>query len=160
MNKTLFEMRSATINDVSDISELSKQLGYPNSASDIRDRLNCIMNSDDHQVYVAHLPKGKTIAWIHLFASQRIESGPIAEIGGFVVSELFRNKGIGKQLLDVAEKWSISMNLGKLRVRSRNEREDAKTFYLNMGFSITKNQSVYDKMIKKEVSKRKNAINK
>ena len=83
-----------TINDVSDISELSKQLGYPNSASDIRDRLNCIMNSDDHKVYVAHMPKGKTIAWIHLFASQRIESGPIAEIGGFVVSELFRNKGI------------------------------------------------------------------
>ena len=151
MNEKSFKIRSATINDASDISELSKQLGYPNIASDIIDRLNTIMNSDDHRVYVAYIPQGKTIAWIHIFAAQRIESEPFAEIGGFVVSESFRNKGIGKKLLEVAEKWSISQNLGKLRVRSKIEREDAKRFYLKMGFFVAKNQSVYEKMINRNV---------
>jgi len=132
------------------ISELSKQLGYPTCESDIKERLNTILNSNDHIVYVAFVPNGKTIAWIHIYKAQRIESGALAEIGGFIVSESFRSKGIGKKLLEEAEKWSISKKLPKLRVRSKIEREDAKQFYSNMGFSISKKQRVFDKIMNKK----------
>ena len=94
MNKKSFKIRKATINDASDISELSRQLGYPASESDIEERLKTILNSNDHIVYVAFVPDGKTIAWIHIYKAQRIESGAFAEIGGFIVSEAFRSKGL------------------------------------------------------------------
>ncbi len=70
-----FEIRNATINDASDISELSKELGYPTSELEIKNRLNYILNSDDHIVYVVFLSDGKVVAWIHVYEAQRIESG-------------------------------------------------------------------------------------
>jgi len=145
MNTTSFEIRSAIIDDASDISELSTQLGYLAHEPEIKDRLNAILKSNDHMVYVAVLSDGKAVAWIHVYRAQRIETGVFAEIGGFIVSETFRNKGIGKKLLEAAEKWAISKKLSKLRVRSKTEREDAKQFYLNMGFSASKTQSIFDK---------------
>jgi GNAT superfamily N-acetyltransferase len=147
MNTTSFEIRNATIDDASDISKLSTQLGYPAQDSEVKDRLDTILKSDDHTVLIAALPDGKTIAWIHVYKAHRVESGVFAETGGFIVSETFRNKGIGKKLLEAAEKWAISKKLSKLRVRSEIEREDAKQFYLNMGFSISKIQSVFDKYL-------------
>ena len=98
MNKKSFEIRNATINDASDISELSKQLGYSTSEADIFESLNTLFNSNDHIVYGAFLPNGKIIGWIHVFKAQRVESGSFAEIGGFIVSEAFRSKGIGKRM--------------------------------------------------------------
>ena len=120
MNEKLFEIRNATINDAMDISELSKQLGYPTSESDMKKRLYTILRSDDHMVYVAYIHDGKVIAWIHIYKAQTIESGEFAEIGGFIVSESYRNKGIGKKLLELAEKWSISKKLPNLRVYHSN----------------------------------------
>ncbi len=151
MNKKLFEIRNATINDSSEISELSRELGYPTSGFEIKERLNSILKSDDHMVYVSFLSDGKLIAWIHVYRAQRIESGSFAEIGGFIVTEAFRNIGVGKKLLKVAEKWARKNNLPKLRVRSEIEREDAKKFYLNMGFTISKEQRVFDKTMDKNV---------
>ena len=47
------------MNDASDISELSKQLGYPASESEITERLITILHSNNDIVYVAYLPDGK-----------------------------------------------------------------------------------------------------
>jgi GNAT superfamily N-acetyltransferase len=145
MNKTQFEIRSATINDASDLSELSGQLGYPTSDLEIKDRLNSMLSSNDHVVYVAFEPNGRTVGWIHVFKSQRVESESFAEIGGLIVSEAFRRKGIGKKLVKAAEEWTLQKKLPKLRVRSKLEREGAKRFYSNLGFSISKQQRVFDK---------------
>ncbi|MCP4348545.1 MAG: GNAT family N-acetyltransferase [Desulfobacterales bacterium] len=151
MNRTFYKIRNATINDVSDISELSNQLGYPSSEAEIKERLDSVLNSDDHAIFVAYQPDQKVIAWIHVYKRQSVESGFFAEIGGFIVSEAFRSKGIGKHLLKAVENWTIQKNLPKLRVRSQIKREDAKRFYSNMGFSVSKKQRVFDKMMNMEV---------
>lgn len=147
MSRTLYKIRNASTNDAYDIAELSKQLGYPALKSDIAERLTAIIHSRTDAVYVACLADGKTVGWIHVFKTHRVESGSFAEIGGFIVSKSFRSKGIGKKLVEAAQKWAIKMKLPKLRVRSRIEREDAKKFYANIGFSISKKQGVFDKKI-------------
>ncbi len=147
MNEKTFKIRNATIDDASDISDLSRQLGYPTSEGIISEHLNTIFKSNDHMVYVAFIPEGNTIAWIHVYKSQNIQSGSFAEIGAFIVSEKFRRKGIGKQLLEASEKWAMQKGLPKLRVRSNIKREDAKKFYPNMGFSVSKQQRVFDKLL-------------
>ncbi len=147
MSKRLYEIRNATINDVSDIAELSNELGYPSSETEIKDRLNSILSLDDHTLIVAYQPLNKVIAWIHAYKRQSVESGFFAEIGGFIVSEAFRGKGIGSHLLNAIEKWTKMKSLPKLRVRSQIKREDAKEFYSNMGFSLSKRQRVFDKKL-------------
>jgi len=142
-----YEIRDVAIHDASDLCELSEQLGYPASENEIKERLSSILNSDDHNVSVAVQPDGTVIAWIHVFKCQTVESGFFAEIGGFIVAEGFRGQGIGKQLLEVAEKWTIKKKLPKLRVRTRIEREDAKEFYSKLGYSLSKKQRVFDKMM-------------
>jgi len=145
MNQKLFEIRNATINDSLALLELSRELGYPASELESRERLDSILNSNSHIIYVVFLPDGKVIAWIHIYEAQRLESGAFAEIGGLIVSEKFRNKGVGKKLLEVAEEWTQKKNLPKLRVRSKIEREDAQKFYSSIGFSVSKEQRVFDK---------------
>jgi len=128
MTKISYDMRDATIDDAPDIRELSEQLGYPASETEIKIRLESIISSDDHKVCVAVQPNGNVIAWIHVFKCQTVESGFFAEIAGIIVSEAFRNKGIGKRLLEVAQKWTTQKKLPKLRVRTQIEREDATHF--------------------------------
>ena len=145
--KVIFEIRNAKITDASDISELSKQLGYSATECETIDRLRSMLNSDDHVIFVAFVPNRKVVGWIHVYESKRDESGSFAEMGGLVVSEKFRRKGIGKALLRTAEQWTEKKKLSKLRVRSNIKRDDAKIFYMNMGFSISKQQRVFDKII-------------
>ena len=147
MNKEPFNIRNASLDDISDICKLSEELGYINLEHEIKERLNYILNSNEHLVVVAFLSDMKIVGWIHIFEAQRVESGKFAEIGGFVVKKEYRNIGIGKKLLKAAEEWTLKKKLPKLRIRSKIEREDAKKFYLKMGFSITKKQRVFDKKI-------------
>lgn len=90
--------------------------------------------------------EGIVIGWIHVSKCQRLESVWFAEIGGFIVSEEFRDKGSGRQLLKKAEDWTAQNELPKLRVGSKIERVDAKELYSKMGFSISKRQHVFDKL--------------
>lgn len=135
------------MDDITAIAELAGQLGYSSSEFEIQQRLSTLLNSRDHVIYVALVSSGKIVGWIHTYVAKRVESGTFAEIGGFVVSKSFRRKGIGKTLLKAAENWTVQNKLTKLRVRSNIKREDAKEFYSSMGFSISKQQRVFDKKI-------------
>ncbi|MDY6790541.1 MAG: GNAT family N-acetyltransferase [Thermodesulfobacteriota bacterium] len=147
MNQVQYEIRQTTMDDVSAIAELTAQLGYSSSEFEIQQRLSTLLNSQDHVIYVSLVSSGKIVGWIHVYVANRVESGSFAEIGGFVVSASFRRKGIGKALLKAAENWTVQNELTRLRVRSNSKRKDAKEFYSNMGFSISKQQRVFDKKI-------------
>ncbi len=141
------ETRKALLADAAVVAELSTQLGYPSSVRQLVDRLVSILDSSEHLVLVAHLPDGEVVGWIHVFLALRIESDSFAELGGFVVTERLRSRGIGRALLEVAEKWVERQGIKKLRVRTRSTRRDAQAFYEKLGFSLTKQQHVYDKPV-------------
>jgi GNAT superfamily N-acetyltransferase len=138
-------IRKAALTDAAAVTELSAQLGYPTSVGQLQNRLSAILNSNEHTVFVACLSEGNVIGWIHVFLTQRVESNPFAELGGLVVSEHYKRKGVGKRLLAAAEEWARQKGLLKLRVRSRIQRNDARAFYEHMGFSISKDQHVFEK---------------
>jgi GNAT superfamily N-acetyltransferase len=147
MDVEQIEIRPARIEDASDISSLSGQLGYQSSGADIKKRLENISYSNEHCVFVAYLASGKIIGWIHVFSTLRIESDSCCEIGGIVVEKSSRKRGVGAKLIDAAQKWTTENGFSKLRVRSRKERENAKQFYLNLGFLLQKEQNIFDKDI-------------
>jgi len=136
--------------DVSKLAELSAQLGYPTTMPQCAARVAGISGSEEHEVIVACSDDGAVIAWIHVFMALRVESDAFAELGGFVVGKRHRGRGIGRRLLAAAEKWASRKGLEKLRVRSRSDRVEAGVFYERLGFSPSKEQRVFDKVLKRE----------
>ena len=138
-------VRAATLADAPAIADLCTQLGYPTSAAQSVARLTGALQSIDNAVLVACLSDELVVGWIHVFLARRIESNPFAELGGFVVAEQYRGRGFGKVLLAAAEDWCAEQGVLRLRVRTRSERAGARGFYERLGFSLAKEQHVYDK---------------
>ncbi|MBU1050150.1 GNAT family N-acetyltransferase [Candidatus Bipolaricaulota bacterium] len=141
------EIRNASLADADSIAKLSVQLGYPSSAQQTIKRLSKILGSREHLVLVACLPDHIVIGWMHVFIALRVESNPFAEIGGFGVAEELRGRGVGRSLLEAADKWVKDHGIAKMRVCTRSTRSDAQGFYQRLGFIQTKEQHVYDRAI-------------
>ena len=138
-------IRPATLDDAPFIAELSAQLGYPGSMGQSATRLETLTQARDHVVMVACLEDGSVVGWIHVFLALRVESHVFAELGGFVVDEQHRGRGFGRFLLAAAEEWVLERDVSRLRVRPRSQRAAAHSFYRRRGFTLTKEQHVFDK---------------
>ena len=126
------------------IAILSEQLGYPANSADTLRRIHAILDSSSDAAYVALVEDHLVVGWLHVFHTLRLETAPFCEIGGLVVHEEWRGKGIGGALLQHAKLWSTTKGTQVLRVRSNIIREDAHKFYLAQGFQKLKEQAVFE----------------
>jgi len=125
-----------------DVQRLSEQLGYPLSVTEIENNIKEVMNAEDHTAFIA-FHNGKVVGWIHAFKCVFLESNPFIEIGGLVVDEEHRGKGVGKKLIEKIREWSMAKDVHCIRVRSNVKRKEAHQFYLNNGFTEVKEQKVF-----------------
>ena len=137
-------IRKITVDDAEAVSNLSEQLGYPVSPEAIRERIQIIEGLNDHVVYVA-CDSYRAVAWIDVGVVHHLQAEPYAEIGGLVVSSELRSRGIGRQLVTVAEQWARDRGLASMLVRSRVSREAAHRFYEREGYQRTKTSAVFTK---------------
>jgi GNAT superfamily N-acetyltransferase len=126
------------------IAILSEQLGYPSSLEEIHQRIHSISASDNDIAYVALLEDHLVVGWIHVFYTLRLESPSFCEIGGLVVHEEWRGKGVGSVLVGHAKGWCKAKGIQTLRVRSNVKRKKAHSFYLREGFAEVKKQSIFE----------------
>lgn len=137
-------IQKAQLNDSEAISRLSEQLGYTSSLSDIQKRLTLLLEKEEHCILVAEI-NNLIVGWIHCFYAIRVESDPFVEIGGLVVSIDYRKKGIGKQLIEQIPPWANEFHCSKIRVRCNTIRQDTHLFYQTLGFSVKKEQKIFEK---------------
>lgn len=130
------------------MAELSALLGYPTPAADLGRRLEALEPSAN-TVCVA-LDGDEVVGWVHAFRSDRLEEDPFAELGGLIVAPERRGRGIGRQLMEAAERWARRVGCRKLRVRSHERRREAHRFYERVGYRRVKRQQVFDKVLGEE----------
>jgi GNAT superfamily N-acetyltransferase len=138
-------VRAATEADAVPIAALSRELGYPEEARAIRDRLRRILSRDDQRVYVAETEGGAVCGWLQAHSSDVLESGFRVEITGLVVSEKMRRRGVGGSLVARAETWAAEISAGTIVVRSNAKRVESHEFYPALGYLPSKTQVVYRK---------------
>jgi GNAT superfamily N-acetyltransferase len=85
------------------------------------------------------------VGWIDVCEVHHLQSGGYAEIGGLVVAEACRSKGVGARLVAAAEKWASDRSLNRVVVRSQIAREAAHRFYLREGYEVAKKSVVFTK---------------
>ncbi len=143
-------VRRACEADAPELARLSGQLGYPSDAAAMRARLQKIITSADHAVFVAEPAGGPAggappalLGWVHVGRGIWLESGESAEILGLVVGAAARRGGVGRRLVAAAEQWSRAAGLARIVVRSNAVRPEAHAFYPKLDYTLAKTQRVY-----------------
>ncbi|MEJ2010007.1 MAG: GNAT family N-acetyltransferase [Acidobacteriota bacterium] len=112
------QVRVARISDAGRIAALSEQLGYPCSSASVRRRLRYLLEGDKNAIWVAEVDGEAVAGWIHVFVKQVLESDRQLEIGGLIVDKSFRGRGVGKVLVERAERWAKARRLRAVATRS------------------------------------------
>jgi GNAT superfamily N-acetyltransferase len=139
-------IRPAKHEDVETIALLAGQLGYRTTTAEVADRLRKIDDRGDARVLVAS-QEGLVLGWVHVQGSHSIESPAHAVIVGLVVEETRRGTGIGLLLVRAAEDWAESMGYPYVRVRTNVTRMETHGFYEHLGYTSSKRQVVYIKLL-------------
>ncbi len=132
--------------DAEEVSQLVAQLGYERSPAEIREWTEALRREHRQQAAFVAVLEGEILGWIEISVERRLQSPPFALIGGLVVKNSVRSRGIGRQLCARAEAWSWGLGVDKVRVTSRSTRADAHRFYLRDGYHEVKTSMVFEKI--------------
>lgn len=131
-------------NDVECIKSLIAELGYTLSEEDLLVNIGKIQQQNG-AIFVAELDN-QVIGCICAVIDARLAEGVYGEIVSLIVSDKLRGAGVGKDLVEVSEKW-LSERVKKVRVRANVIRTGAHTFYEKLGYEAIKNQKIFIKTI-------------
>ncbi|WP_461789596.1 GNAT family N-acetyltransferase [Pedobacter sp.] len=140
------KLTSVTDGESEQICELALQLGYINNLNSLKQRLANIIALNDHAIFVAKAD-GEIVGWLHCLVCLRVESPIFVEITGLVVHENSRGKQLGRHLIEASKKWSISKQIDQIKLRCNVIRKESHQFYLSLGFSLSKEQKVFEILI-------------
>ena len=135
-------IRTVTAEDAAAIAALSHQLGYTISEEQTLQNVTALLQSESHVTFVA--VDEKVIGWMGVSYTISLESPPMCEVHGLVIDEQYRNKGIGKLLIEKAKQWSRDKAVSKLRLRCNVKRTETHKFYERIGFAEVKQQKVFE----------------
>jgi GNAT superfamily N-acetyltransferase len=144
---TIVKVRRAAPKDARRIAQLSGQLGYPVTPSEIKVRLRKLHPSKSDAVLVGE-SRGEVIGWVHVSVCHLLEVSTRAEINGLIVADGQRNKGAGARLLQAAETWARQKKCEHVSVRSNVIREAAHAFYERHAFKHYKTQKAFRKLLR------------
>jgi N-acetylglutamate synthase-like GNAT family acetyltransferase len=128
------------------VAKLLKQLGYDVAPAELENRMTEIFHNKGN-VFVGIDEEGNVVGCVHALIDTRLAGGRFGEIVSLVVDETLRGKGIGKKLIETAEKWFKSKGMNRLRVRCNTIRNEAHEFYGHLGFTEKKSQKIFEKPI-------------
>jgi predicted N-acetyltransferase YhbS len=131
--------------DAEQVSILDTQLGYERSPDAAPTWIETLNSRASQQAAPVACLGDEVVGWIEVSIDQLVQEPPLALIGGLVVKDDVRGKGIGQRLCQSAEAWSWEREVEKLRVTSRSTRPDAHRFYLRDGHSSVKTSLVFEK---------------
>lgn len=139
-------IREAHPEDFEALAELCTQLGYQTDSKDIPLRLSQINNLGSHAVFIAEL-KGQVVGWIHVYLCPLLVSPLQAHLGGLVVHSNQRGIGIGQELLQQAEAWSLLHACQYLNIYTNVTRTETLMFYKHLGYQTIKTEHVLRKKL-------------
>jgi GNAT superfamily N-acetyltransferase len=129
-------LRRATVEDAERVAALFTDEGYPSGPSDIVERLGRF-GSDESRVIVAD-HGGELLGFIALHAVPRFEhSDRVLRIMALVVDAGVRERGIGRLLMEEAERVGRELGAAWAEVTAGHHRPDARRLYEELGYDAS-----------------------
>jgi len=133
-------IRHVTVDDAPALSDLSSQLGYGRAAEAIR---QWILDERGSRVALVAESGGEAVGWLEAHEMELLQYPRFLEIGGLVVAEHMRGRGIGRRLVEALVEWGRDRWHTEIRVRSNVVRDAAHPFYEGLGFVRQKTSHTY-----------------
>lgn len=129
-------LRGAVAGDVDRIASLFTDEGYPSGPSDIAERL-ARFKSAESRVIVAD-SGGEVLGFIALHAVPRFEhSDRILRVMALVVDAGVRERGVGRLLMEEAERIGRELGAAWSEVTAGHHRPDARRLYEELGYDAS-----------------------
>lgn len=130
-------VRDARAEDAHAMSRLCEQLGYPAQADAMPQRLVRLQRDPNARVLVADAGEGAVgLATVHVRYTINHEA-PIAQLTLLVVDESQRSRGVGRALVEEAERWAHAHGCHRIVVTTALQRTGAHAFYERIGYRHT-----------------------
>ncbi|HET6438594.1 MAG TPA: GNAT family N-acetyltransferase [Anaeromyxobacter sp.] len=129
-------IRPLRSSDASDVARLAGQLGYPATRSEVEARLRAVEERSEHLCLGAEDGEGRLIGWVEAASRELLYVDRYAEICALVVDEACRGGGVGRALLEAAERWAGELGHRVVRLRSSVKRERTHRLYLRLGYVV------------------------
>ena len=124
-------IRSATIDDADIIATLLAQLGYADTQSFIKERIQELLTHPDAMLFLYEY-EGKAMALLSLHVIPQIALlGSFLRISYFIVDEQARSLKIGAELEAYATRLAHERKCDRIEVHCHERRKDAHRFYLH-----------------------------
>jgi GNAT superfamily N-acetyltransferase len=137
-------IRPARLTDATAFAGLATQLGYLSSPPQVEERIKAVLHDPKHLILAAD-SEGRVVGWAHAYVCCLVESDTYVELGGLVVDESHRGRGIGAKLLEEVERWARQMGARTVFLRSNIIRQEAHKFYAARGYEQFKTQHAFRK---------------
>ena len=136
---TPITVRPVTCDDAADVCRICcDDLGYQCDKYLVKERIDQL-NTEREAVFVAEL-EGTVVGYIHVEKYCTLYFETMANILGLAVSGKCRKKGVGRALINEAEKWANENEISLMRLNSGVSRSGAREFYKHMGYGSEREQ--------------------
>jgi GNAT superfamily N-acetyltransferase len=129
-------LRTAAPADVDRIASLFTDEGYPSGPSDIVERLERFASPQSRVIVADH--DGEILGFIAIHAIPRFEhSDRVLRIMALVVDPGVRERGIGRLLMEEAERIGAELGAAFVEVTAGHHRPDAFRLYEELGYDAS-----------------------
>ena len=136
---TVISIRLVNGDDASQVCAICcDDLGYQCDRALVKERISQL---DDvrEAVFVAVIDEN-VVGYIHVEKYNTLYFETMANILGLAVSGKYRRHGVGKVLVDKAERWALDNDISLMRLNSGSSRSGAHKFYRRLGYGSEKDQ--------------------
>ena len=111
------------------------QLGYDLDLQETKRRYDAIKQKQDHAIFVGE-QDGQVVALLHLYERPAFDKPPEVIVQALVVDRNCRGTGVGKKMMNMAERWALDRGFSSVALTSRVSRSDAHSFYNRIGYKV------------------------
>jgi GNAT superfamily N-acetyltransferase len=134
---TSISVRDARADDAVPMADLCAQLGYPSSPERVRERFARLAGDDNVRTLVATDADAVIgLATVHVRFTINHDT-PIGQLTMLVVDERNRTHGVGRALVETAERWARERGCKRFVVTTALRRADAHAFYERLEYKHT-----------------------
>jgi GNAT superfamily N-acetyltransferase len=130
--------------DVAVCRLLLSQLGYELSLQEMKRRYEAIKEKQDHAVFVCE-QDGQVVALLHLYERPAFDKPPEVIVQALVVDQYRRQTGVGKAMMNMAQRWALDRGFSSVALTSSVSRSDAHSFYNRIGYNVSATSHLFRK---------------
>jgi len=133
IDRQTLTLRPATDDDAERIASLFTDEGYPSGPSDIVERLGRF--SSEHSRVIVADNDGEVLGFVAIHALPRFEhSDRVLRVMALVVDAGVRERGVGRLLMEEAERIGRDLGAAFAEVTACHHRPDARRLYEDLGY--------------------------